>query len=68
MSSSTPTKSVNPLDPLAINNILSRYCQALDTKDWALLHEVFVPDVQADYPFNRELRGADAVSSAIQNR
>ncbi|KAF1973954.1 hypothetical protein BU23DRAFT_579945 [Bimuria novae-zelandiae CBS 107.79] len=59
---------INPLDHLAIQNVLSRYCEALDTKNWELLHKVFVPDVDADYPFNRTLKGADAVAKAIQGR
>ncbi|KAJ4344734.1 uncharacterized protein N0V89_012478 [Didymosphaeria variabile] len=59
---------VNPLDHLAIQNVLARYCEALDTKNWSLLQKVFVPDVQADYPFNRGLKGADAVADAIKNR
>lgn len=63
-----PQSSVNPLDHIAIQNVLSRYCDALDTKDWALLNDVFVADVDADYPFNRNLKGAEAVSKAIQGR
>lgn len=59
---------VNPLDHIAIQNVISRYCDALDTKDWALLNDVFVVDVDADYPFNRDLKGAEAVSKAIQGR
>ncbi|KAK7184801.1 hypothetical protein DPSP01_002230 [Paraphaeosphaeria sporulosa] len=58
----------NPLDALAIQNTLARYCEALDTKNWALLAKVFAPDCRADYPFNHSLHGASAISSAIQNR
>jgi hypothetical protein len=59
---------INPLDHLAIANVLSRYCQALDLKDFDLLNKVFLPDVVADYPFNSDLNGVDAVKNAIQNR
>lgn len=59
---------VNPLDVLAIRNVISLYCEALDTKDFALLEKVFVQDVSADYPFNSELQGVKAVGKAIQNR
>ncbi|KAI1557616.1 SnoaL-4 domain containing protein [Pyrenophora tritici-repentis] len=47
---------INPLDVLAIKNVVSRYCQALDTKDFDMLEEVFVPDVDADYPFNSSMK------------
>lgn len=59
---------VNPLDHISIQNVLSRYCTAIDAKDWPLLNDVFVADVDADYPFNRSLKGVDAVAKAIQGR
>lgn len=58
----------NPLDVLAVKNVISRYCEALDTKDFALLEKVFVHDVSANYPFNSDLQGVEAVAKAIQNR
>lgn len=58
----------NPLDTLAIKNVISRYCEALDTKEFVLLEKVFVEDVSADYPFNRDMQGVEAVAKAIQNR
>jgi hypothetical protein len=58
----------NPRDELAIRNILSRYCEALDNKNLDLLDKVFIPDAIADYPFNRDMKGVDAVRTAIQNR
>ncbi|KAF2876478.1 SnoaL-like domain-containing protein [Massariosphaeria phaeospora] len=60
--------AVNPLDHIAIQNVLSRYCEALDTKFFPLLNYVFVPEVVADYPFNSALKGVDAVKAAIQTR
>lgn len=62
------TKSINPHDHIAIQNVISRYCVALDTKIFDLLDKVFVPDVVADYPFNQDMRGVDTVRNAIQNR
>lgn len=59
---------VNPLDVLAVRNVISRYCEALDTKDFALLEQVFVQDVSADYPFNRDMQGVKIVAKAIQKR
>lgn len=59
---------VNPLDILAIKNVISRYCEALDTKDFGLLEKVFIRDVSADYPFNSDLQGVEAVAKAIHNR
>ncbi|KAJ4984648.1 hypothetical protein SVAN01_09837 [Stagonosporopsis vannaccii] len=59
---------VNPLDVLAVKNVIARYCEALDTKDFMLLDDVFVQDVSADYPFNSDLQGVKAVAKAIQDR
>jgi hypothetical protein len=58
----------NPLDILAIKNVISRYCEALDDKNFALLEKVFLHDVSADYPFNSDLQGVEAVANAIRNR
>lgn len=59
---------VNQQDVLAVKNVIARYCEALDAKDFALLEEVFVQDVNADYPFNSDLQGVKAVAKAIANR
>jgi hypothetical protein len=60
---------VNSSDHLAIKNILSRYCDALDSKNFELLQSVFLHDVVADYPFSSDpFQGVEAVSKAIQNR
>jgi 3-phenylpropionate/cinnamic acid dioxygenase small subunit len=37
------------VDRLAIQDLLVRYCRAIDTKDWDLLDTVFVPDAHVDY-------------------
>ncbi|QIX00897.1 hypothetical protein AMS68_006414 [Peltaster fructicola] len=58
-----------PLDYVAIQNTISRYCFALDTKDWALLTQVFLPDVDAKYPIGaRSFVGLEPLSAAIQKR
>ncbi|KAF1845702.1 uncharacterized protein K460DRAFT_312367 [Cucurbitaria berberidis CBS 394.84] len=59
---------INPCDHIAVKNVLARYCEALDLKKFELLVKVFLPDVIADYPFNSNLKGVEAVSLAIQNR
>lgn len=58
----------NQLDYIAIKNVIARYCEALDTKDFDSLENVFVSDVVANYPFNADLKGVNAVSAAIQKR
>jgi hypothetical protein len=60
--------AANPLDALAIQNVLARYCEALDSKNFDMLDDVFLADVRADYPFNHELEGVKAVKTAITNR
>jgi len=60
--------AISAFDFLAIKNVISLYCEALDSKDFELLNRVFLPTVVADYPFNSDLQGVDAVSQAIQNR
>src|SRR3954462_10398858 len=62
------SQASNPLDHIAIQNVLSRYCEALDTKNFDLLDKVFVEDVDGNYPFNPNLQGVKAVKEAIQNR
>jgi hypothetical protein len=57
-----------PTDHRAIQNVLAKYCEALDNKDFAMLDAVFLPDVSADYPFDHELKGVDKVKSAITKR
>ena len=59
---------IGPLDILAVKNVISRYCEALDSKNFALLEKVFVHDVSADYPFNGNMQGVEAVARAIQKR
>lgn len=61
--------TLNPVDYLAIKNTIARYCIALDSKDWQLLKtSVFHPDIQGDFPFDHDMRGADALLQRIQGR
>jgi hypothetical protein len=50
---------------LAIQNTISRYCLALDTRDFSILKDVFTTDLQADYsavsPQNKDIRGLDSM-------
>ncbi|KAH9860472.1 hypothetical protein J1614_011803 [Plenodomus biglobosus] len=66
--SNNAISNVNPLDHIAIQNVISRYCEALDSKKFDDLENVFTPDVAADYPFQSDLKGIEAVSAAIQKR
>jgi hypothetical protein len=48
-----PTRNMppaNPLDYIAIQNTLARYCEALDTKDWPLLNKVRIPPSHTHAP------------------
>ena len=58
----------NPIDYFAIQNTISRYCHALDTKDFNLLREVFTEDVNTIYPFRGEINGVHDVAEAIKKR
>ncbi|KAF2683461.1 hypothetical protein K458DRAFT_419064 [Lentithecium fluviatile CBS 122367] len=60
--------ATNPLDHIAVQNVIARYCEALDTKVFSLLDKVFLSDAVADYPFNNDLKGVESVRDAIMNR
>lgn len=60
--------SQNPIDYFAIQNTLSRYCIAIDTKDFASLEQIFTEDVDANYPWNENLKGVRNVANAVQER
>ena len=46
-------------DRIEINDLLTRYAHAVDTKDWALYRTVFTPDAYVDRtgPSTRGIRG-----------
>ena len=54
------------LDDHEIRHLAFRYCRALDTKDWALLDEVFVPDATAELGTPATLQGVDAIRARIR--
>ena len=61
--------ATNPIDYIAIKNVLALYCFALDTKNLTLLSEVLTPDIDAQYPFpGGDMQGLDAVISVISKR
>lgn len=53
------------LDEREIVQVVTRYCRALDTKDWALLDDVFVVDATADLAGPSTLVGVDAIRTRI---
>ncbi|KAK6836754.1 hypothetical protein PG989_006813 [Apiospora arundinis] len=63
------SSSTNPADYIAIKNTIARYCIALDSKNWELLKtNVFHPDIQGDFPFDHDMRGADVLLQRIEGR
>lgn len=53
-------------DRFAIIEVLDRYADVLDTRDWQRLDLVFAPDVEMDFGAWR-VRGIDAVRSRIRS-
>jgi 3-phenylpropionate/cinnamic acid dioxygenase small subunit len=45
-------------DRLEINDLLTRYTVAIDTKDWGMLDTCFLPDAQLDYTQTGGIKGA----------
>ena len=60
--------NANPLDYFAIQNTLSRYCIALDTKNFDLLQDVFTEDCETVYPFGGARKGVVDIAAAIKKR
>jgi len=54
------------LDERDIVALAARYCRALDTKNWALLSEVFLPDATAELGAPPILEGRDAIRQRIK--
>jgi hypothetical protein len=64
-----PNMATDPIDYIAIKNVLALYCFALDTKNLTLLSEVLTPDIDAKYPFpGGDMQGLEAVVSVISKR
>ncbi len=54
------------IDERQIRDVAFRYCRALDTKDWALLDEVFVPDATGLLGTPTTLVGIEAIRDRIR--
>jgi hypothetical protein len=58
------------LDKLEVSEVISRYCHAIDTRDWGLLTSCFTEDCEADFRSfgSREVvRGRDSWVAAIKD-
>jgi len=55
------------LDEREIHRVATRYCRALDTKDWALLDEVFVADATAMLGSTTMLTGIEEIRGRIRS-
>ena len=55
------------LDEREIHQVATRYCRALDTKDWALLDDVFVPEATGQLGTPTMLVGIEAIRGRIQS-
>ena len=54
------------LDERDIIALAARYCRALDTKNWPLLEDVFLPDATAVLGAPNELVGREAITDRIR--
>ena len=54
------------IDEREIRDVAFRYCRALDTKDWALLDDVFVPDATGQLGTPTTLVGIEAIRDRIR--
>lgn len=54
------------VDERNIVAVATRYCRALDTKDWATLSTVFLADATADLASTHQLVGLDAIVNRIR--
>ena len=54
------------LDERNVVAVATRYCRALDTKNWPLLATVFLPDATADMATPSLLVGVDAITNRIR--
>ncbi len=55
------------LDEREIHQVALRYCRALDTKDWALLDDVFVADATGQLGTPATLVGLEAIRERIRS-
>jgi hypothetical protein len=52
-----PISNRELVDRLLIDDLLTRYTVAIDTKDWKLLDRVFTPDAEIDYTRSGGVKG-----------
>ena len=54
-------------DRLDIQDVLTRYCTSLDSRNWELLSEVFTVEAEADFgALGGQHRGVDAIASFVR--
>jgi 3-phenylpropionate/cinnamic acid dioxygenase small subunit len=58
MPDSGPRPLADVADRLEIQDLLTRYCRAIDTRAWDLLDTVFTPDATVDYTAAGGVRGS----------
>ncbi|MEO8696368.1 MAG: nuclear transport factor 2 family protein [Acidimicrobiales bacterium] len=54
-------------DRAAIIEVLNRYADACDTRDWALFERVFTPDVTSDYGPGYQRADRAAIIASVQS-
>ena len=54
------------IDRIEIGDVLARYSTALDSRDWDLLGEVFLPDAVCDYGSLGNPRGLDQIVTLVR--
>ena len=61
-----PSDWTREADRHAVIDVLNRYAEALDHRDWVLLDDVFLPDATADYGTGA-LTGREAIVRSIRD-
>lgn len=55
------------IDRIAVTDVLTRYATACDSRNWALLDDVFTPDVEANYGGPNVFNNRKAVVEMIRS-
>jgi ketosteroid isomerase-like protein len=53
-------------DQAEVFEVLNRYSEAADRRDWSMLDQVFTPDATADYPASK-LAGREAIVKLLRD-
>lgn len=61
----TEVAAIDAVDVAAIVDVTVAYCWAIDTRDWAALDRIFVPDATAVFG-SWELEGLDAIRRRLE--